>query len=93
MENEYKGEVLTIREVTISLERYDELSTNENDFLILLDALFKCTSLSWDSKYLRFDDETVSLFLKTLRYAEYKSRLNYLISEKKIQEMEKKENE
>ena len=70
------------REVTIDLAEYVELQKTNTHFRILLEVLFADAKLSYNEKYLNFNDDSISEILKIIAPDDYEGIYEMLIEEK-----------
>lgn len=66
------------REITIDLNKYNELIWKANMFDMLTDVLFGAARLDYTGKELVFDDPRISLFLRGINAFHYESKLHEL---------------
>ena len=74
-------EDMNLDKVTISIDDYSEMYEAEIKLSYFLRALMDNSKLSYNKKYLNYDDETISTILKMLEPYAYEARLKDLRKE------------
>lgn len=67
--------------VLVSLDEYAELYEDAVNFSILKRLMLETATLSYNKKYLNYDDEIISAILKIMNRDGYESRLKELIED------------
>ena len=76
------------RTVTIDIDEYRNLLVAAHDHDILLDAMYSCSTLSWDKKFLGFSDKDISSILLLLDHETYTAVFKLKTQEKNAAEAE-----